>query len=68
MSRKHVNESQGNGEEVNGMSEKEQEIIRKLNKQVETMSTEQKNMLTAYAAGLADGVRIAGGAGAQGQR
>ncbi len=50
------------------MSEKEQEIIRKLNKQVETMSTEQKNMLTAYAAGLADGVRIAGGAGAQGQR
>ena len=50
------------------MSEKEQEIIRKLNKQVEAMSVEQKNMLTAYAAGLADGVRIAGGAGTQGQR
>lgn len=50
------------------MSEKEQEIIRKLNKQVEAMSAEQKNMLTAYAAGLADGVRIAGGAGVQGQR
>lgn len=50
------------------MSEKEQEIIRKLNKQVETMSTEQKNMLTAYAAGLADGVRIAGGAGTRSQR
>ena len=31
------------------MSEKEQEIIRKLNKQVESMSAEQKNMLTAYA-------------------
>lgn len=50
------------------MSEKEQEIIRKLNKQVETMSAEQKNMLTAYAAGLADGVRIAGGDRAEGQR
>lgn len=49
------------------MSEKEQEIIRKLNKQVETMSTEQKNMLTAYAAGLADGARIAGGSRQQAQ-
>ena len=49
------------------MSEKEQEIIRKLNKQVETMSAEQKNMLTAYAAGLTDGVRIAGGSRQQAQ-
>ena len=54
--------------EVKGVSEKEQEIIRKLNKQVESMSAEQKNMLTAYAAGLADGVRIAGGTRDENQR
>ena len=53
---------------IDGEKMKASDIIRKLNKQVEAMSAEQKNMLTAYAAGLADGVRIAGGAGAQGQR
>lgn len=41
------------------MSEKEQAAIRKLAERMETMSEQQRALLAAYGAGLADGAKSA---------
>lgn len=41
------------------MSEKEQAAIRKLAERMETMSEQQRALLVAYGAGLADGAKSA---------